>query len=332
MTNEVNSHRKVADRVLVGAFALALGLPTADRILDIDPSLCLSENRVMTPSPAWPSTKWERESFAQRFESYWNDSFGFRRLLIRSNAWVKYQMGVSATPLVVIGKNNWVYYTGDSLMETYQGSVQLSETLLKAWRDELQARQDWMERRGGHYLFVITPSKQSTYPEAVPSRYVRATTTTADQLVSYLATQSSVKIVDLRETVAHAKTKGDVFWRTDSHWNDRGMYFGYAEILRRTQQWYPNLVPLAESDFRPVQGSAWSGDLALMLGLVGTVVEKRVDWEPLLPWQAHEVNAEGYKPTGSSAFSAWEGPSKTLPRAVVFHDSYILVDGAEKRQ
>ena len=324
MTDEASVYRKITNRLLVGTFILVLCLPTVDRVFNIDPSMRLAESRSLNKAPEWPTTRHQVATFAQQYERYWNDSFGFRRLLIRCNSWAQYQFGVSSTPLAVIGKKGWLYYAGDSSMEAYQGLTSLSTSVLEAWRIQLEARENLMLSRGGHFLFVVAPNKQTTYSDEVPDRYVRSPSTLTDQLVEYLALHSKLKILDLRQPLNAAKAKGEVFWRTDSHWNDRGMYVGYVEVLNRLRQWYPRLVPLREADFGQVASGDFSGDLSALLGLVGIAIEKRVDWNPKRPWQVRLVVGDVPKPPASSLYSDWDGPDPTLPRAVIFHDSYWL--------
>jgi len=324
MTHATSLSRKVADYAVITLFMVGLCLPTVDRLFQIDPALKLTENRVLTTLPEWPSTLAAAFEFPQKFDAYWNDNFGLRRVLIRCNAWTRYKMGVTSTPLVVVGKDNWLFFTGDQAQESHRGLHQFSAIELENWRDELQARHDWTERRGIHYLLVIAPDKQSIYPENLPAHLANASATPLDQLMEVLAKHSTVNVLDLRNSVANEKSANQVFWRSDSHWNDQGEYIGYREILRRLRQWSPELEPIPFSQFRRVQVGTWSGDLAAMIGLIGSVVEPQVELEPLFPWSSHPASAPGDPPAGSMKYSAWEGPSAQLPRAVVVHDSYLL--------
>ena len=53
-----------------------------------------------------------------------------------------------------------------------------------------------------------------------------------DQLVAHLKAHSNLTIVDLREAHLDEKSRHQVFYRTDTHWNNRGAYVGYTQIMK----------------------------------------------------------------------------------------------------
>jgi alginate O-acetyltransferase complex protein AlgJ len=323
MENDTSRYNRVSDWVIILTFCAALVAPLVGSRWDLDPTSKLNENRKMAEAPRRPADFSGLAAFTQGFEKYWNDAFGFRRLLIRANALARYRLGVSPTPQIIIGKQQWLYYTGEWSLDTYQGLRLFSEDELKKWRDALQARSDWMARQGGHYLLVIAPNKQSTYPEYMPERFSRSKITPLGQLAQYLRQHSTVEFLDMRAALDAAKPSGDVFWRTDTHWNDAGTFLCYSEIIRRLQQWYPSLRARARTDFNVTSAGVWSGDLAAMLGLTGTVTEPRIEWVPRFSLRSRRLDTAGKPPKNSIRFTAWERTS-TRPRAVFFKDSYLV--------
>ena len=117
---------------LVIAFLGAIFLPLIAWQWALDPSPDLAENRAPAPAPAWPRNRAAWQQLPKAIEAYWNDAFGFRRTLIRLQAGAQFELGVSPTPRVVIGKAPWLFYAGDESMEQRQGLRPFSDTELEA--------------------------------------------------------------------------------------------------------------------------------------------------------------------------------------------------------
>jgi len=318
---------------LVVLFACWLLLPLADRVVGIDRPLPLHENRTPAPLPQRPHSWDALKTFPKEFEAYWNDAFGFRSRLIFWQALASYHLGVSGTPGVTIGKKPWLFFDGDFASEQHTGRRLMSAAELDSWRTHLQARHDWLEHLGAHFLFVVAPDKQSVYSEELPNGYTNARTTPLDQLVNELAAHSTVDVLDLRGPLRAAKRDRRVFCSTDSHWNDYGGFVAYQALIERLARWYPRLAALPLSAFYFQLTRPWSGDLAEFLSLGGVISEKDRDLFPLAPLAVRELPGDGANPPASRHFvrtKSLSAPS-TAPRVVVFHDSFFLTP-EERRQ
>jgi alginate O-acetyltransferase complex protein AlgJ len=311
---------------LVALFLLAISLPLLDWRFDLDPGLALSENRSSAQAPAWPQTTAQWKALPAALQTYWNDAFGLRRRLIHWHSLADYELGVSGTPNVVIGAHSWLFYTGEDTFEQHRGQRPLAPAQLAQWAEQLEARRLWLRRRGAQYLFVIAPDKQTIYPDQVPARYRPFTRTTADEIVSYLRAHTQVDVLDLRPTLRAARADGAVFAKTDSHWNDRGAVAAYTAMAERLQAWFPRSNTRTPNSFVRSAMPPWNGDLALMLpGLYDRLIEMGEQWQPNPLPAAQQSNDNGYIPTESRGYSLYVAPRHPqLPRAVVFHDSFLL--------
>jgi alginate O-acetyltransferase complex protein AlgJ len=309
---------------LVVLFAVGISLPLADWKLAFDSTPELVENRVPAPKPQWPHDPAGWRALPKAIELYWNDAFGLRRRLIRWQAIAKYRWGISPTPFVVVGKGSWLFYGGDGSFEQHRGLLPLSDAALQNWTSYLEARRDWLARRGAHFLLVIAPDKQSVYPEEIPARYGPMARTPLDQLEDYLSTHSKVDVLDLRAALLAAKADGPVFLSTDTHWNDHGAFVGYTALMERLRAWYPQLTLRGAAGFHQLRTGLWNGDMALMYGLYDVLTERSTQWAPTTPLLSREVDSTGHAPPGASRYVEFETPSNpAAPRAVVFHDSFF---------
>ncbi len=311
--------------VLVTLFVLGIFLPLLDWRFDLDPGLELTENRSAALAPTWPKNSDEWKALPGALQTYWNDAFGFRRRLLHWHAIARFKMGISPTGAVVIGRH-LLFYAGDESFEQHRGQRPFSAAELANWGDQLEARRRWIASRGAHFLFVIAPDKQSVYPDDVPARFGPFGRSPADELMDYLHAHTQVDALDLRGPLRAARADGPVFPATDTHWNDKGAIAGYRAIVERLRVWYPQMAPRPLASFARFPMRRWNGDLGLMMpGLFEMVAETGEQWQPVPPSAAQEIPRDSYYPPETSRYSSYEMPSRPdLPRAVVFHDSFLL--------
>ena len=74
--------------------------------------------------------------------------------------WCLWHSGTSSNPAVVIGRENWLYHTGNADMEDYCGKRPLSQPVLDSWTQGLKARQIWLTERGIKYLCLLGAMKK----------------------------------------------------------------------------------------------------------------------------------------------------------------------------
>ena len=323
-TPTIDRLRVRSDTILVIVFLIAICLPVADVLFGLDPTR-LSEKRRLAPAPPVRLSQPLEVSYTAAFESWWNDNFGFRRSLVVGYSGALLALGVSPTPSVIVGRSGWLFFAGDEALASYRALQPFTEAELATWQRRIETRRDWLAERGIHFLVVIAPNKETIYPEFMPGRLNRVRPVTRlDQLVTYLRSHSSVAIVDPRDALRAAKAEDIVYLRTDTHWNDVGAWLLHREILRGLRQWYPQLEPTPAAALVRNIRTGWSGDLATMLGLDGRLSEDKLELAPRNGRAARGADP-GLRPQDPlRRLSAAERGTASLPRAVMFHDSFGL--------
>lgn len=316
--------RALSDTLLVIVFLATLCLPAADVFFDLDPTR-LSEKRRLAPPPPVRLSQPLEVSYTAAFESWWNDNFGFRRSLVVGYSRALLGLGVSPTPSVILGRSGWLFFAGDEALASYRAVQPFTEAELAAWQRRIETRRDWLAERGIRYLVVIAPNKETIYPEFMPESLNRVRPVTRlDQLVAHLRAHSSVAVVDPRDALRTAKAGGILYLRTDTHWNDVGAWLLYREIVTGLRRWYPELEPTPATEFAPVTRQGWSGDLANMLGMDGRLSEERLLLEPRRVRLARVADPGPRPEDAQRKLTAAERGEPSLPRAVMFHDSFGL--------
>lgn len=291
--------------------------------------ITLNENRFPAPFPKLDYSWNSLTSFSHGFEAYFNDRFVFRNLLVSSRAQLFLKLfHMSGNQEVLLGKNGFFFYADKPHLAKYTGKNPFSQEDLIRWKKYLEHYNQWCADRGIDYQFVIAPSKSTIYPEFLPNEYSKVKETRADQLVNYLkASKCPVRVLDLRTTLRAVKGDLPLYFKTDTHWNQLGAYYGYEILIESLRAQHPEIhAPLKLTDFNVLPITFTDGDLARIQGLFGILSETSVGLERKRPSTANlrlntnfSENKLGFGNTRAHSFSQ---NKPDLPSVVMFRDSF----------
>lgn len=229
-----------------------------------------TENTVVTQLPRL--TKDNYRSWAGSVESYFNSNVPFRSQLISLNSLMDIQLfkEKSINDKVVIGDNNWLFYSEESNIEDYKGSNLYSEEQLEQIAKSLTVTKEYLEKQGSEFVIFIAPNKETIYGEGnLPSYIKKGELTRAEQVVSYLRENTDVRIVFPKEELLAYRDQYSLYWHYDTHWNVGGGYIGTRELLKEVGI---ELPPVEEVTYTPDEFSEY--DLARMMNLQEYYEEK----------------------------------------------------------
>ncbi|EEF58251.1 alginate O-acetyltransferase AlgX-related protein [Pedosphaera parvula] len=274
---------KTTQWVIIALFIGLLWLPALDSYFHLDRAPIPNEKRAPASFPSFNASLDGIRNFISGLDAYYNDHFGFRKQLVKwDRRWRRDWFKESSLADVVIGRDGWLYYSGERMIENFRGMSQFEPKELKDWQTLLESRRDWLAKRGIRYIFVVTPNKESVYPEALPGWMTKVRPATKlDQFLAYMKANSTVEVVDLRPCLLEAKKNCPVYQFTDTHWNFYGGFVAHQELIRALSHQMPRLEPLSYDQFKKHTEDQPGGDLAVMLGQEKTMLEK--DFPTLLP-------------------------------------------------
>jgi hypothetical protein len=129
-------------------------------------------------------------------------------------------------------------------------------------------------------------------------------------------------VVDLRAPLLEAKAREQVYYRTDTHWNDAGAYIAYRRVLDAAARQIPALRPAARDAFTSQVVNEPGGDITEMLGVRDNMREQTAHLVPRAGWRARVVEP----PDMSAGFEVGEVvttlPDPKLPRLLMIRDSF----------
>jgi len=318
-------------------FCAVLSLPMLDETLGISPESASTEKRMFTEAPRLSISNLKK--FPSLYETYYNDSFGFRNILIKSNFLLRVRLLKVSSPIpkVIIGSDGWLYYNSDAVpkdgitIKDFRGLAPFSGEQLERIRKRLEAyhRKVQAIKPGAAFVVVVPPNKNTVYPEHLPAHITRVhPKTRLDQMLEHLTGHSHVEALDLRATLIRAKADYPTYFKTDTHWNEYGAYLGYREVMMRIARTHPSCRPTPLSDFsiRLLPSSRLDsgdfGDIAAMLVMQDYYTDDVVRLEPKRPRRAMEDPVGYASPNPVYTHTARRMPNPSLPRMVMFRDSF----------
>ena len=283
-----------------------------------------NEKRPLSQFPELSTAK-SSADFMRKFDTYYQDHFGFREWMIRRyQREVSKRFGESGMVYVVEGKDGWLFYAAEGVMEDFQGKLRFSEQELQRFCDGLQAKHDWLTEQGILYIPLIAPNKQSIYQDKMQNalRALEGERTRFDQVL-----ESCPKglLYDLRPVLQEQRLSERGYAKTDTHWNEKGALHGYTYLMDRVEQHFPGFEARRQFSFAQKPSETKGGDLAVLLG---REEEMKEDWPVLPPFEVRVKRA----PIGSELQQLLTIPQlqpelhvghTSSLRLLVLHDSFF---------
>lgn len=315
--------RRLLNWLLVGSFIGIIAAPPVANLLGADGADPDAENRRLAAFPVlsagWNSAK----AFLPGVDAWFADHFAFRADLVRWYGISRYHwLGVSSSPAVAVASRGWLFYVDDGGLEDFTNEHPLTETELQIWRNVVSRAKKWSAAHGIAYAFTIFPDKGSIYPELFPQTARRVSRLSrTDQVMTAITDLGAA--IDVRPALLAEKRNVRVFQKTDTHWNPRGAYIGYETVINALRLQLPSIPPPKPlSEFDAVTRQTPGMDLAAMMGLKRVLGEEDLRLVPKQKRQYVVIEPKGNIVEAGEARIVTEIPGSTLPRAVVFRDSF----------
>lgn len=312
------------DRCTIGAFAVIACAPLVDELVRDAKRRGPEEYelRSAAPPPEWRWSIAGLSAFPEQCEAWYSDRLGLRDVLLGAKAVERvFVFGVSPTPRVELGRERWMFFTGDLSREVFSGDAPFDAERLAKWDAMLASHRELAHSVGARHLFVIAPNKETIYPDFAPANWRKRGMTRLEQLDAHFAHTPEPWLLDLRPALTAARA-GDapfdhVYYELGTHWNGRGNYVAYASILDAAARLGCAVEPVPW-DAITYSRNAGHGDSWARAMYIAPLVEQHDYW--LGPPVIGSV-VRNTLPTGVRE-SVSVGPDPSAPRAVMFHDSF----------
>lgn len=318
--------RRGIDVVCVTLFCVVLLAPCVDeQVRDDEARGPAPELRNAARAPVLDGTLASLSSYPAGYESWYADRMGLRDVLLAGSNWTKYRVfRTSPSPMQIVGRDGWIFYTGDESVPVFRGVRPFTTGELATWAQELESRRRALAEVGCRYLFVISPNKETLYPERMPSSAVSLGPTRLDPFFAYLKEHTSVEVLDLRTALRAEKARDRapmdaVYTPLGTHWTGRGSLAVYGALTRWVQEAFPGTRALGTDEFELLPIADASDSFALGMYLKGYLVTPDTIPIPRGGFR-HRVTEERESPPRWRRMER-EGDD-LLPHTLLFHDSF----------
>lgn len=135
--------------------------------------------------------------------------------------------------MVIEGRNNWLFFTGDNTLGYYLGTNLYDEQALQQKAELMQRLKDLCKQKGKEVVFLVAPNKEEIYSEYMPSYDNVPEFTRNDYLSEYMKNHSSAKFLFPKEELKKAKMYYDTYYAYDTHWNNIGAFVATMQIYEK---------------------------------------------------------------------------------------------------
>ncbi|WP_424535352.1 alginate O-acetyltransferase AlgX-related protein [Sphaerisporangium viridialbum] len=239
-------------------FGPALAFAAGDRAAEI-------ENRKLRDFPALQGTG----EFVPDFEAWAVDHLPLRQYAVRGRTMLSERVFGQppssntgkrpAYPRIIEGRDGWLYF-GDDVAEACRPVRPVAGIL-----GRLRRLAEIVRKSGRRFVFTVAPDKTTIYPDKLPESFLgeRCLTRRKQEFWAALNAARLPGYVDLRAPLERLQRESGkpVYWRTDSHWNERSAALYGMELARA-------LKPDLTRDTRLVAAGRdlREGDLGRLLG------------------------------------------------------------------
>ena len=282
---------KINNTLIVIVFLLAITLPLvfSDKA---GGKISVTENRYLATFPAILTKDMKlAPGFTQGLESWINDNAGGRTRSQKIRANIDYHVfHASPSSLVHVGDDGWFFYTGDNDLEIAMGNYPITQEMLENIKDSQVKIQKALNSRGVQYVIVLAPSKGSVYPEYLGSKFA-VRNTLIDIVTDYLKKNTTIPVINTKGDLLQAKTTRQVYFKTDTHWNEAGAYVGYSAVINGLNQY-----GMIHSD--PIRINTYPsmhlGDLSTPMGDINLLPEDPFEATQIISPSAVRVESGDY--------------------------------------
>ncbi len=249
--------------LLIILFIVLLLIPAAGWIAGFDYEL--DENRTRIQSPDVNMNTLILKNFYNDFDSYFNDNFNLRGLMIYSKNWLDYNLfNTSPSPKIHMGKDGWLFYRS-YLLNDYNKSSCKEKPFIEQMFLYLHALENIFQSAGKEFIITVAPSKATIYADEVgfsPNEN-KCGKSIYDLFLDEQSSNPLKGFVKLDDVLLNAKTSEQIYFRTDSHWNTRGAEIATNQVLAALKR---DMSPAAQDSYEYYETDFY-GDVGKMVGM-----------------------------------------------------------------
>lgn len=262
------------NRIFILSFAIIILAPI---VLDVFGFLNDDSNAASIPKLSLKSIKSysnpirgayvEAIVFKDKFDKHYNENFKLKKSLLPSFNFIKSKVfHVDVLPRkVVSGKDGWMFLGNsysDVILES-RGLKVFNQQELDSIRLNLQSVSSFVEENDAKFYLAIAPNKHQIYGDKLFNSNFTGTTKRKQIMENLEAIDFS--LIDL--SAGFDTISSLLFYKTNTHWNDLGAYWGYRNLVNVFSKNYPQVKPISFDEIEIKDTITFQEDLTRMLDI-----------------------------------------------------------------
>tara|TARA_B100000497_G_scaffold83157_1_gene92706 strand:- start:557 stop:2644 length:2088 start_codon:yes stop_codon:yes gene_type:complete len=227
----------------------------------------------------------------------WSETKGYEDVVIPRN----FEHGFGTSLNWYKGKDGWLFL-GNAADQTVAKRRLAFEPSIQNISEEI-ARFEALAKQGMEsntkVVLLVGPNKSSVYTEYLPNEMNPSDRRYSTFITDRLREISNLLVVDPTDSLIAAKSnEGILYWRTDSHWNQKGSYLAFKSLMEKLSLNIPS-VDFIQS------GSTRRGDLIKLSKLSDFPLSDGDDWRFKILSES-KISKEEFKDQPKNHFG-WKG-------------------------
>jgi len=293
------------------SFLTLLILPNVLMLFGVNSWFSLNEKKNLAKMP---SVSTNITAMAKGMKSYYLDNFGYKNLAYKAYEKTKVNL-LNEYPLpnkVVRGKEGWLFL-GDYGKNVFSNNVGVKEIDLSE-KKSIESNIDRFFEKSTEleipFYYVVCPDKHQIYSEYLPFQ-LKNQISKFDGVLGEIV-QKYPQTLILKEALLLKKRQGNLYHKTDTHWNDLGALYGFNEIIKKLKPTFPVLEKV--KSFRVVKKTVFQQDLS-------TMIDVKIK-EDIAEFKIKNLKSiQEWDTVNGVEVNRIKNPEKKL-KVLIFHDSY----------
>jgi hypothetical protein len=294
-----------------------------------------NENRNLKPRPKFSFNNIENSGNALRatynevinykdeYDKYYASNFSLQQHLFKPYYFIQNTI-FDKDPLpekVVNGNDGWMFL-GDSysnvLLES-RGLLKFNSKQVNLICENVMSATNYLKETDITYFVTIAPNKHTIYGHKLFNTSYKGETKKTQ--VHNALSNYNLKLIDLGE--GFDEKKDQLFFKTNTHWNDLGAYYGYTNLMTSIKREFINIKSVSLNEVDIQTKISWTEDLTKLLDIrVMEIGEKYTIKNPKsLKIKSRLIIPDNYNRKPGTYERRYKSNSNDL-KVLIFRDSF----------
>lgn len=301
-------------------------------IIDVDET---NENRNLKSRPVFSLTNIKNSStpftatynevidYKDEYDKYYASNFSLKKHLFKPYYFIQNNI-LHNNPLptkVVNGNDGWMFL-GDSFSKVIlesRGLLKFNKKQVNLIRNNVLSATNQLKENDIIYYLAIAPNKHTIYGDKLFNTSYNGETKKTQ--VHTALSAYNLELIDLGK--GFDEIKEQLFFKTNTHWNDLGAYYAYKNLMKSIDRDFINIKSVSLNEVNKEPRISWTEDLTKLLDIrVKEVGEKYTVKNP----NSQKIESrlpipDNYKRKPETYESRYKSSSNAL-KVLVFRDSF----------